>query len=133
MDTKGAFKMYCQLASTIEQGLVASCHDMSDGGLAVAACESALGGMCGCDIDLSGIPGDAGLDDIRTLFAESPSRFVISVKKGNADKFEALMAGTPFKRVGQTNGSGTVAFGRNGKAILAVTCDEIVKAWKREI
>ena len=133
VDTKGAFKMYCQLASAIEKGLVASCHDMSDGGLAVALAESAMGGMCGCDVDLSGIPGDAGLDDIRTLFAESPSRFVISVKKENAAEFEKLMAGAPLKKVGETNCSDAVAFKKDGKTILSITCDEIVKAWKREI
>ena len=75
----------------------------------------------------------AGLDDIRTLFAESPSRFVISVKKENADKFEKLMAGTPLKRAGETNSSDAVAFRKDGKSVLTITCDEIVKAWKREI
>jgi phosphoribosylformylglycinamidine synthase len=106
---------------------------MSDGGLAVALAESAMGGMCGCDVDLSGIPGDAALDDIRTLFAESPSRFVISVKKENADKFEKLMAGAPLKRAGETNSSDAVEFRKDGKTVLTITCDEIVKAWKREI
>ena len=101
---------------------------MSDGGLAVALAESAMGGMCGCDVDLSGIPGDAGLDDIRTLFAESPSRFVISVKKENAAEFEKLMAGAPLKKVGETNCSDAVAFKKDGKTILSITCSEIVSA-----
>ena len=73
------------------------------------------------------------MDDIRTLFAESPSRFVVSVRKENADRFEHLMAGSPFKLVGQTNSSDTVAFKKNGNNILTATCDEIVSAWKREI
>ena len=133
VDTRGAFKMYCQLASAIEQDLVASCHDMSDGGLAVALAESALGGMCGCDVDISSIPGAAGLDDIRTLFAESPSRFVVSVKKENAAKFEELMAGSPFARAGQTNSSDKVIFKNKGNTVLSITCAEIETAWKREI
>ena len=133
VDTKGAFKMYSQLASAIEQGLVASCHDMSDGGLAVALAESAMGGMCGCDVDISGIPGAAGLDDIRILFAESPSRFVVSVKEENTAKFEKLMAGTPFAKAGETNSTDKVVFKRKGNTIISMTCAEIKTAWKREI
>lgn len=133
VDTKGAFKMYCQLANAIEQGLVASCHDMSDGGLAVALAESAMGGMCGCSIELSSIPGCKALDDTRALFAESPSRFVVSVKKENAAEFEELMAGTSFAKAGETNVSGKVEFQRNGKRVLSMTCAEIETAWKREI
>lgn len=133
VDSKGAFKMYSQLANAIEQGLVASCHDMSDGGLAVALAESALGGMCGCELDLAAVSGADTLDDTRALFAESPSRFVVSVKKENAADFEKVMAGAPCSRAGAVNNTDKVIFKRNNNTILAITCSEICDAWKREI
>ena len=106
---------------------------MSDGGLAVALAESAMGGRCGCDIDISTIPGAADLDDIRTLFAESPSRFVVSVKKENAAEFEKLMAGTYFAKAGETNSTDKVVFKNKENTVISMTCAEIASAWKREI
>lgn len=41
-----------QLHSAIHAGLVAACHDISDGGLAVALAEMAIAGRCGATIDL---------------------------------------------------------------------------------
>ena len=51
-DPKEARRLYLRLHEVIEKGLVASCHDISDGGLAVAVCESALGGRLGATITL---------------------------------------------------------------------------------
>jgi phosphoribosylformylglycinamidine synthase len=84
-------------------------------------------------VDIAGIPGAADLDDIRTLFAESPSRFVVSVKKENATEFEKLMAGNPFAKAGQTNSTDRVVFKSKGNTIISMTCAEIASAWKREI
>lgn len=52
-DPKEARKLYLRLHEVMEQGVVASCHDISDGGMAVAVCESALGGRLGATITLN--------------------------------------------------------------------------------
>ena len=51
-DPKEARRLYLRLHEVIKKGLVACCHDISDGGLAVAVCESALGGRLGATITL---------------------------------------------------------------------------------
>lgn len=47
--------MYHAFASCVEHGLVTSAHDLSDGGLAAALAESALGGRIGVTADVSRI------------------------------------------------------------------------------
>jgi phosphoribosylformylglycinamidine synthase subunit PurL len=81
--------------------LLASAHDCSDGGLAVALAESAIAGDCGFAVE---VPGDLPLHI--TLFAESASRAVVSVTAEKVAAFEALAADreVPFARVGETGG-----------------------------
>ncbi|MCQ2604532.1 MAG: AIR synthase-related protein [Spirochaetia bacterium] len=134
VDTEVAFDMYKKLSCAIEKGIVASCHDMSDGGLAVCVCESAMGGMCGCTIDTGKLPGvKADFEDARTLFCESPSRFVVSVKKENCAEFEKIMAGTPFARAGETNSGDEIIFRKGDKELIKIGLADVISAWKREI
>jgi phosphoribosylformylglycinamidine synthase subunit PurL len=81
--------------------LLASAHDCSDGGLAVALAESAIAGDCGFAVDP---PGDLPLH--LTLFAESASRAVVSVAPEKVAAFEVLAADreVPFARLGETGG-----------------------------
>jgi phosphoribosylformylglycinamidine synthase len=81
--------------------LLASAHDCSDGGLAVALAESALGGDCGFAVTLPGdLPPHVG------LFSESAARAVVSVEPAKMSAFEALAAErqVPFSRLGETGG-----------------------------
>ena len=57
----------------ISHGLVRSCHDLSEGGLAVALAEMALAGGLGATVSLRDVPcdEDAALDLV-LLFSESP-------------------------------------------------------------
>ena len=69
------------VAGLIAEGRVRACHDLSEGGLAVAAAEMALGGGFGLRIDPGAVPVGERIDraDVR-LFAESPSRFLLEVE-----------------------------------------------------
>ena len=53
IDTTRNLAMYRALTSAMEMGLVASAHDCSDGGLAVALAECCFGSDSGAGIDLS--------------------------------------------------------------------------------
>ncbi len=69
----------------ISEELIKSCHDLSNGGLAVALSESLLAGDIGAEIDLK------GLNNLRSdfkLFSESNSRFLIEVEKRDKEKVE---------------------------------------------
>src|SRR5579859_7996993 len=91
-----AYSTMKALGEAIRQGLVRACHDLSEGGLAVAAAEMALAGLLGIDIDLGQIPHDihvlhANLIDPLLLFSESASRFLLEVAPEQRSSFEAHM------------------------------------------
>src|SRR5262249_28791768 len=65
------------LHESIRKGLIRSCHDLSEGGLAVALAEMAIAGGLGARVSLRDVPcDDASAHDGVLLFAESPSRFL---------------------------------------------------------
>ena len=89
----------------IRRGLVRSCHDVADGGLAVALAEC-------CIIDRErplGIRAEVEFGDMRPewfLFSESQSRFIISIDPAHKAAFEASMseAGLPLAQLGTVGG-----------------------------
>ncbi|MBL9086348.1 MAG: phosphoribosylformylglycinamidine synthase subunit PurL [Planctomycetia bacterium] len=79
------------LEGAIAMGLVRAAHDLSDGGLAVAAAEMAFAGDLGLDLDLGKVPGPVRRSD-RLLFSESATRFLVEVAPEHAEAFERRMA-----------------------------------------
>ncbi|HUY21621.1 MAG TPA: phosphoribosylformylglycinamidine synthase subunit PurL [Acidimicrobiales bacterium] len=99
------------------EGLVASVHDVSGGGLAVALAESALRGGVGCTVAVAG--------GFAALFSESPSRVVV----GSADPDEvvagASAAGVPARVIGAVGGDRIVVRG-----LLDLSVAEAAGAWR---
>lgn len=92
-----ARKMY----EAIGSGLVASCHDCSEGGLAVALAEMGFAGGLGLDVSLTGLPVSDDCQAVTSqLFSESNSRYVVEIEPDKADQFTHLMAGLPVACVG---------------------------------
>jgi phosphoribosylformylglycinamidine synthase len=84
----------------IETGRVAACHDLSDGGLIVAAAEMAMAGGIGAEI--SGPP--EGIPLHAWLFGEDQGRYLIACNDGAALAEDAAKAGVPATVVGKTGG-----------------------------
>ncbi len=57
VDALAAKGLYEALEGAMARGLVASCHDCSDGGLGIALAETAFAGGLGMSIDLNQVPG----------------------------------------------------------------------------
>jgi len=76
----------------IDSGCIKSCHDLSEGGLAVAAAEMSFGGGFGIELHLKNVPiaGKIRRNDF-VLFSESNSRFLVEVSEKHREDFEALM------------------------------------------
>jgi len=93
------------LHEAIQSGLVRACHDLSEGGLAVAAAEMAFAGNIGICLDLNEVPWE-GTEDFRCdpvlLFSESCSRFLVEIPHEHAEAFDALFAGLPGAWIGET-------------------------------
>lgn len=118
--------LYERLGMAIEQGHVASCHDCSDGGLATALAETAFAGGFGLEVDCS----FSELSPAETLFSESASRFVVSVRPDQRAAFESLMTGRPVYRLGTVRADNLLRVGRGAEKWLEANLSELKKAWQ---
>ncbi|HUW70987.1 MAG TPA: phosphoribosylformylglycinamidine synthase subunit PurL [bacterium] len=121
----GAKPLYRALHRSIAAGHVRACHDLSDGGLAVAVAEMCLGGRLGATVS-SGSVERVGATV--ALFGEVNGCLVVEVAAGSATEFERLMAGTPVSKIGSTNDSGRLELVTGGET-ARVQIDEIARAF----
>jgi phosphoribosylformylglycinamidine synthase subunit PurSL len=127
VDPVRARKRYEALHRAIGAGLVASCHDCSDGGLGAALAESSFAGDLGMNLDL----GLLGLDDILVaLFSESQSRFVATISPENADAFEEVMAETGYVRLGVVTDSRQFVLREGDSTRVDESIDALKAAWQ---
>lgn len=97
---EAAARLFAAVHAAIEQGLIRACHDLSEGGLAVAVAEMAFGGELGAEIDLSAPVARDGLSATGLLFSESNSRFVIEVAPSSAARLQRVFADLPMLPIG---------------------------------
>ncbi len=122
------------LSRAIWSGSVASCHDLSEGGLAVAIAEMCFAGELGAAIELAQVPVDS-LDrsydpDSARLYSESCSRFLVEVAEGRAHEFEKELAGLPFASIGKVTSERRLAVrGTGGDLLLDVGVEELRQAF----
>ena len=90
------------------QGLLASTHDLSEGGLAQTLVESTLRFGMGARVWLSEIVERDQVDLTAALFSESTARVIVSVGREDDVKFVGLCEarGVPVLRIGVTDASG---------------------------
>jgi phosphoribosylformylglycinamidine synthase II len=109
VDVKIARRTFAAVHEAIEKGLIRACHDLSEGGLAVALAEMAFAGGYGARIRLADAAIDNSVDtkseglDTVVLFAESPSRFLVEVTPREQRAFETCLrsADVPFSHIGE--------------------------------
>jgi phosphoribosylformylglycinamidine synthase len=95
----------------IADGLMRACHDLSDGGLAIAAAEMALASDVGVQL---GYQGD--LSDAQFLFGEDQARYLAGLATNRMEEFDkrARAAGAPFLVVGEAGGREISFLGASG-------------------
>jgi len=103
-DLERAPALLGDLHRAMAAGLVHACHDLSEGGLAVAAGEMAFAGDRGLDLDLGAVPLEIppGADpDAAALFSESCTRFLVEVAPEDEGAFARALEGRPLAPVGR--------------------------------
>ncbi len=123
---------YRALHAAIAGELVQAVHDLSEGGLAVALAEMCIGGRLGAQVALDPLLAgpDSALHADEALFAESNGRLLVEVAADDASAFEAALAGVWFARIGSVQQVNRLAFTASGEAVLELSIDELVAAWK---
>ena len=113
------------------QGLVASIHDISDGGLGVALAESSFSGGIGAKVSLAKLGYEGVARDDFALFSETPCRFLISVSPLNSKVFEETLEGFPLSLIGETSSDLNLTVeGLTGKTVIDMNIWELKKAWQ---
>lgn len=135
VDLQLGFACYRALAEAIRRGWISSCHDLSDGGLAVALCESAIGGRRGAVINLDNLlgPDVERMHADRLLFCETPSRFLISAARDNLGQLASHFENLPFTAIGKVTRDTKVSISRRGREVAGLELEEITEAWKKAI
>jgi phosphoribosylformylglycinamidine synthase II len=134
VDPAIAKETFAKLHAAIHAGLVRACHDLSEGGLAVAAAEMAFAGNLGARLFLGQVPYAIELDEDSKnraaqlaaqvdegephdlsgypratailLFSESNTRFLCEVRPEDAEAFERALAEVPRSLVGEVVDTG---------------------------
>jgi phosphoribosylformylglycinamidine synthase subunit PurL len=125
-DPKRLRELAERLVSAIEQGLVRSAHDCSEGGLGVAVAEMAFAGACGARVDLAKV--GAGLRSDVKVFSESNTRWVVEVEPAKEAAFQAHF-GTDAVGIGEVTKAARVVVSDGRKPLLDVSAQACRKAW----
>jgi phosphoribosylformylglycinamidine synthase subunit PurL len=104
----------------IRAGKLASAHDVSDGGFAVALAESAIAGGVGCRVDLQPLR-DRGCSPEEALFGEGTGGFLVSGARSDLDALGAVHLGEV--------GGGTIEIAAGDRS-LVIGLDGAAGAWR---
>jgi len=111
---ESTMQVYQALHQAITNGLVRSAHDLSEGGLSVAAAEMCIGGRLGMQLEVN--------DD--TLFKEVNGCLLVEVTLANTSDFETQFADLPFQKVGEVTADTTLKISN-----VEIAVDELVHAF----
>ncbi len=117
----------------IQEGLVESAHDCSDGGLSVALAECAFSSYrrsaVGCEVNLEGDLSQAAL-----LFSETPSRIILTAGDNNLDQIKKIAEsfGASISVIGRTGGD-WLKISAGGQVIINRSVAEVEDAWRNAI
>jgi phosphoribosylformylglycinamidine (FGAM) synthase-like enzyme len=130
------FKMAAKIYRAVEQatkaGLMASLHDCSEGGAAVALAEMAFAGGLGATVLLKKLPykEQRRREDV-LLFSESNSRFIAEVAPADEKKLAKIFKGIPLAKIGIVEASPEfVVYGLKDQPVINADINELKEIWK---
>ncbi|OHB97718.1 MAG: phosphoribosylformylglycinamidine synthase II [Planctomycetes bacterium RIFCSPLOWO2_12_38_17] len=132
VDTLLGKKIMDTLSQATKLRLVRSCHDCSEGGIAVAVAEMAFAGGFGMTLNLSAIPTEGHIHRNETLlFSESNTRFVVEVRLEHQKQFENIVKDIPHGLLGKVSSAPFLKiYGLNNKLIINESILDLKEAWQ---
>jgi phosphoribosylformylglycinamidine synthase len=133
-DIQQAPVVFRGLHRAIAQGLIRACHDLSEGGLAVALAEMGFAGGVGADVTGLRDTGPGETDAV-LLFAESNTRFLVEVAPDRAAAFvECLGSGVPVAKIGVTCKEPRLRIaGARGAWVVWAQLADLLEAWQKPL
>lgn len=118
------------LQELIGEGLLESCHDISDGGIAVTLAESSIKGNIGCEIEFE--TSEERCDTL--LFSEAPSRAIISFHNDHLQRIVQLanLFSIKVNLIGKVKGD-KLMFKNNGREVTSLPVADAAAVWGEAI
>ncbi len=120
------------LLKMADEMLLASAHDCSDGGMAVALAECCFSSngrkAVGAEIEMT----STGLTPESLLFGETPSRIVISFDPENLERIREMAVDCPLEVIGRVGGP-DLRISVNGENSLSTTISELQSSWNNSL
>jgi len=125
-------KILNTISQATKQRIIRSCHDCSEGGLAIAASEMAFAGGYGMILNLSAVVTEGSIHRNDTiLFSESNTRFVVEVRPEHQKQFEILLKDIPWGLLGKVTSEPILKInGLNKKTIISENIYDLKEAWQ---
>ncbi|QEG00557.1 Phosphoribosylformylglycinamidine synthase subunit PurL [Stieleria maiorica] len=137
VDVPVAKATFAAVHEAISARMLRACHDLSEGGLAVAATEMAMAGGLGMELDLDAVAeiSAEGLSDTSLLFSESNSRFLVELPVDLVDQFTPIFYahGVQAARVGTITENGKLTVTRSGATVLDIEIAAAKDAWQKPL
>jgi phosphoribosylformylglycinamidine synthase II len=138
VDIPHAYATMKALGEAIRRGLVRACHDLSEGGLALAIAEMALAGLQGAEIDVSRIPTHThgmalAARNVVRLFSESASRFLVEIAPEHLGAFEKHMRTSgveDMSYIGTVSNTPRLIVRNGEEELINASVAELQEAWK---
>jgi phosphoribosylformylglycinamidine synthase II len=130
VDPQRARATFASIHRAIQAGLLRACHDLSEGGLAVAAAEMAFAGGLGAKIDVQRMPTGDSFDSTELLFSESNTRFLCEVDPKHAAEFERELRHVPVGRIGQVTADTQLKIKDSERVLVDADINELKRAWQ---
>ena len=135
VNPKQAKKTMLAIHKAIDKKLIKSCHDCSEGGIAVACAEMTFSGGLGMEINIAKVPfSEKKKDDTTLLFSESNSRFIVEIAPRKQKEFEKMMKGVIIAQIGRvTSEKKFLVYGIKEKLIISADIYDLKKSWQKPL
>ncbi len=125
-------RVFEKVHEAIARGMVRSCHDLSEGGLAVAIAEMAFAGEVGADLIELAALGPLPVEVL--LFSESTTRFLLEVPPGKVTELIRCFGDVPLVRLGQTCKEPRLRIaGPDGEWVIWAPLAELKESWQKPL
>jgi phosphoribosylformylglycinamidine synthase len=110
----------------MQHHLVRACHDLSEGGLSVAAAEMCIGGRLGLDLALP------GSDPLRACFGETTGCLLVEVRDVDAQAFETCFNGLHCLQIGAVSAAPSLKISCGQQKLVDLPISGLLAAWRPE-
>jgi len=121
--SEAAPRTYRALYQAVQGKCVCACHDLSEGGLAIASAEMCIGGRLGLLLELE------VNEPVRALFGETTGCLLVEVSPDNANRFESYFINLPVLKIGTVSKDDFLCVSIRKQSTLKIPVPALVDAW----